>query len=71
MSRSTLSSSSSKPVTDLTVSTGVLSWNVKSGVGVGGVWGGVCNIGESVNDKECEGVWFLNVDNTRPKKLGC
>ena len=70
-SHSAFSSSSSNPVTDLTVRTGVLSWNVKSGVGVGGVWGGFCNVGESVNDKECEGAWFLNVDNTRPKKLGC
>ena len=69
--RSTLSSSSSNPVTDLTVSTGVLSWNVTSGVGVGGGRGGVKSIGESVNDKECDGAWFLNVDNTRPKKPGC
>ena len=68
---SALSSSSSSPVTDLTVRTGVLSWNVKSGVGVGGGWGGFSNIGASVNDKECEGAWFLNVDNTRPKKPGC
>ena len=56
------------------VHTGVRSWYVSNGSGVGSaapVSGEPAGSGESVNESECDGTWFLSAATTRPNSDGC